>query len=534
MPYDAVVYQMPFANQALGMSLVISLMFWGILILVLTQKESHSLHGDARFAKDNEIKKAGLFDSDGIIVGKYKNKILRYGGNQFVAVQSPTRSGKGVAIVQPNLLTWTDSSVVLDIKQECFNITSKYRQDHLKNKVFLFDPFSYRTHRYNPLGYIDFDKPTAEIDLNNLASILFPSVGKDPFWSDNAKILFCGIVYFLKDLIDNNLTELKMNLNSVLRLKDGHSDLSLIDFYNSIKEIEETENRTIITDRTKKNLIKFFSITSENTSSIITGVFDSTLSIFGIDVIANATSDNDFDLRRLRMERITIYLGITPPNLIQASKLVNLFFSQLILENTKQLPQDNPDIKYKCLVLMDEFTSIGYMSVILKGCAFIAGYWLRLLLVYQSKSQLCAPEPIGYGVTGGKTLTDNCACNLIFTPKQDDAKEYSDTLGYQTVKNKSKSRSKSGESRSESDTRRPLMLPQELRDMPFEQEIIMIDSIKPILCKKAFYYSEPEILNRLKAVSPTIASIDGNNVPQHVFERAFQLGETRIEINKCA
>jgi type IV secretion system protein VirD4 len=53
-----------------------------------------------------------------VLVGKFKDKFLEFFGNEFVFVAAPTRSGKGVGIVIPNLLHYRDSCVVLDVKNE--------------------------------------------------------------------------------------------------------------------------------------------------------------------------------------------------------------------------------------------------------------------------------------------------------------------------------------------------------------------------------------------------------------------------------
>ena len=93
-----------------------------------------------------------------------------------MALGAPTRSGKGVGIVIPNLLHWEESAVVQDIKQECFDYTSKYRKEKLGQEVYLFNPFSARTHRYNPFTYIDMlDDEKADSQLMDLANIIYPS-----------------------------------------------------------------------------------------------------------------------------------------------------------------------------------------------------------------------------------------------------------------------------------------------------------------------------------------------------------------------
>ena len=114
-----------------------------------------SLYGTARFANSVDIRKAGLHAKKGIIIGKHNGKYLVLGGETFVLLAAPTRSGKGVSVVIPNLLNWSDSVICLDLKYENFLYTSGFRQ-RSGQAVFLFAPFSEtgETHRWNPLGFI--------------------------------------------------------------------------------------------------------------------------------------------------------------------------------------------------------------------------------------------------------------------------------------------------------------------------------------------------------------------------------------------
>lgn len=179
-----------------------------------------SLFGDARFAKTSEIRKAGLLGEKGIIVGRFKSKFLMFGGSQHALMSAPTRSGKGVGIVIPNLLTWPDSVVVLDVKQENHAITSRYRRRH-GQPCYLFNPAAadYRTHRYNPLAYISTDPNFRIDDIQKIANMLFPDQpGTDVIWTATPRALFLGVVLYLVETPGKLVT-----LGQVLRetLADG-------------------------------------------------------------------------------------------------------------------------------------------------------------------------------------------------------------------------------------------------------------------------------------------------------------------------
>lgn len=505
-----------------------------------------SIHGEARFANSSEIKKMNLY-GDGIIIGKYKGKLLRFGGQQFVALGAPTRSGKGVGIVIPNLLDWPESAVVQDIKQECFEFTSKYRQTKLENEVYLFNPFDRRTHRYNPLGYIDMQGQNADGQLTDFANILYPMSGDSTtqFFNQLAQNLFIGLCYMANDLLNTKVgrsflkqcnSDLEFNLYGILQLSEGYkADLvaqgdeaiiSISDFETTYKYLLEIK---AIGQKTEQRIDSYFKIDSDNTRSGVMSSFNAPLMIFRNDNMRLATSVNDFDFRDLRKKKMTIYVGITPDQLANAKLILNIFWQQLIGVNIKELPQSNPSLKHKTLLVMDEFIAPGSLPIYLKSVSFIAGYWLRSLIIYQNDSQLEQAMPEGYGKEGARTLLSNHACQIFYTPReQEDAERISKILGNKTTKNRSRNLGQGGGG-SESDIARALMLPQELRAMTMEQELITIDNGKPILCNKAFYYNDPYFMNKFKEVSPSMAKIKG--IPtQKQQEKAIQAGETYIDI----
>lgn len=561
--YEAITKGYPNAYLSLlGVFFFLSLI---VALLYFLTKGKESLHGAARFATFSEIKKAGLLGKTnwygkviepvkrGIIIGKYKNHFLRFGGQQFVALGAPTRSGKGVGIVIPNLLEWQESAVVQDIKQECFDYTSKYRAEKLNNQVFLFNPFSARTHRYNPFTYIDMlDNEKADGQLMDLANIIYP-LGTDDtskFFSQQAQNLFIGLCYLYKDLALSPKgkffcevwgLKLEFNFYGVLQLSKGF-DLEYNDKESGKKVkflsgFEETYNylkdEDYLSEPTKRRIGTYIQIDSANTKSGVMSSFNAPLSSFEGETLRLATQTSDFDLRELRKQKMTIYIGITPDQLANAAFILNIFWSQLILLNTKELPQQNDSLKYACLLLMDEFTAPGRIQILQTSVSFIAGYNLRLLTIYQSLSQLETPPPLGYGKEGAKTLLTNHACQIFYAPREiEDAEAISKILGNKTVKQKSQSTNQGGSgggSISISETQRALMLPQELREMPFENELVTIDSGKPIKCNKAFYYSDKYFMDKFKAVSPSLAKVRG--IPNRKELESAILGwECNVEI----
>lgn len=145
--------------------------------------------------------------------------------------------------------------------------------------------------------------------------------------------------------------------------------------------------------------------------------------------------------------------------------------------------------------------------MIKQAVSYMAGYNMRLLTIIQNKSQL---EDV-YGKAGAVTLLSNHALMIMYAPSpatQSDANEYSEMLGYETVKSKSKSHSKGGNSTSESDQRRALMLPQEIRELGKDNEIVTLENTKPIFCQKIKYYLDPAFRERANWAVPEIPQQD--------------------------
>lgn len=463
----------------------------------------------------------------GVIVGKYNNQYLIFDGQQFILLAAPTRSGKGVAVVVPNLLNFADSVVVLDLKLENFRFTSLFRERN-GQQVFLFAPFSEDgiTHKWNMLDTISRDINLRVGDVLSVGQSLYPSDSdpKEKFWNDNARNLFLAFVLYLMET-----PELPCTFGEVFRQSSGkgkplkeHIESIIIDRSNGDKALSSE----------CLDAFSRFLASPENTLGNIISTFNAPLLIFANPIVDAATSSSDFDINEVRKKRMSIYIGIQPNRLADAALLVNMLFSQLINLNTKQLPEDNPDLKYQCLLIMDEFTAIGKVGIIAKANSFIAGYNIRLLTIIQSVSQL---ESV-YGEKDTRTLVTNHALQIMYPPReQKDANEYSEMLGYFTEKALSTGVSRprawgnnsGSSSENVSDQRRALMLPQELKEMPQDEEIIILENTKPILCHKARYFSDHVFIDRLKSVSPTLAALPKKKLPseKELKHAAFNLKE---------
>ena len=508
-------------------------------------QEKRNVYGKAKWSGEAEIRKNDLRAEKGIIVGRDKRGLLKFGGQAFASLGAPTRSGKGVGVVIPNLLEWEDSLIVLDVKQECFSITSKYRalpkeEGGLGQKVFLFDPFSFNTHRYNPLGYLDFSKPDIEMQIQALANSLYPvGKGENTFFALQAQSIFVAIVYLLGVLKENQILASSFTLTTLagalqgVKIDDLNEETGEYEakLYPLQETVETVQAMGLLSPTIYSKFLSFFDqAEAKDQFSGVKSSYETPLKVFQDPLFEMATSTNDFDFRDLRKEKMTVYIGITPENISTARPIVNLLFTQLIYENIRQgLPDTNPNLKHSVLMLMDEFTSIGYMEQYQVAIAYMAGYNIRSLIIYQNQTQLAENPPLGYGDKGSQTLLENHSCNIIYRPINPKmAEDISKRIGNITATVQNYSTNKGGVSTSNNLTQLALVLPQDIMGLNDDEEIIFCNAAK-IKCKKAFFYADPYFIDKLKLVSPSLRAIKGlPNKSQ--LENAYQKGETAIPL----
>ena len=486
--------------------------------LIAAARPRRPLHGDARFANPAEVDRAGLLGggakpaTPSILVGRYRGKFLALPGQLSVMLSAPTRSGKGVGVVIPNLLNWPDSAVVLDIKGENYDITAGYRAEH-GQAVYAFSPFdeSARSHRWNPLTAVRASPLHRVGDLLTIGQVFFPNDGSgtssEAFFNDQARNLFLGLGLLLLET-----PELPRTIGELLRQSSGKGQ-TLKGHLTAL--IEQRRNGAApgnppLTDECTDALQRLLS-NSENTLTSIVSTLNAPLTIFADAVVDAATSADDFRLEDVRRRRMSIYVRIPPNRLANARPLLNLFFSQLVSLNTQHLPEQDPSLTVQCLLVNDEFAAMGRVGIISSAAAFLAGYNLRLLTVVQAMSQLDAV----YGEKDARTFATNHGLQILYAPReQRDADEYSAMLGHFTERAESRGRSRSfsehghsSVSRNESEQRRALLLPQEFKELGAERLVVIFENCKPILGEKIRYHRDKVFKARLRP-PPVVPQID--------------------------
>ena len=427
-------------------------------------------YGDARWATGGEMRKAHLHAKTGLILGKKAGQLLTNNEPVHALVAAPTRSGKGVGIVIPNLLTWPGSVIVLDIKHENYQLTAGARAQ--TQPVYMWAPMAEHSASFNPLDFITPSGPNRISDIQRLATILLPQEGYGgAMWVNEARSLFMGLVLLVLEEKDKAST-----LGEVYRTLMAEKDLVQI-------AEEALDNEDL--DRTCKELLANFKNKAAKERSGVKSNLTQAMGLWANPHIDAATAESSFDLRTLRQQPASVYVGVAQDQLVTLAPLLNLFFQQAVAVLSHTLP--GTDEPHEVLMLIDEFPMLGQMETLTKGLALLAGYRIRIALICQGLGQL--EEIYRQGTEG---VLQNCALQVFFAPNDDSTTNYiARRLGTKTVKVQSRSQGQDwSSSTSTSYVPRPMLPPEEVRRLSETKAIIFKEKARPILADKIRYYEE--------------------------------------------
>ncbi|GAA0257669.1 type IV secretory system conjugative DNA transfer family protein [Rhodanobacter caeni] len=504
---------------ALGFGL--PLLAWVGVLIPLLRTRSASLHGDARFATLSDLKQAGLLKQtpQSLLIGSYKGRYLWLGGAQHVIAISPTRSGKTTSVAIPVLLSYQESMVVLDLKGELFKATSGWRQAQ-GHTIRVWAPYDEEghTHRFNPMTSLAGMDPGKRIgEIQTIAAILYPDeAGKDPFWTSQSRAAFTAFASFLFEGWDHGcrcgLPDMHPNTHDgfpsferILRLSSGADGQGTREM---LQTILQDPRYAFVSPQTRTVFGNLAGLAEQTFSSVI-ATMQAPLQQFLSPILAAATNATDIDVASLRKRPTTLYVIIPTNKLDESSKLLNIFFSTVIGSNlTKQLGEE-PALKHQMLLLMDEFTAMGRMDVWARRISISASYGVRDLCIVQSRAQLRS----AYGDDDAQNFITNHGAQIVFAPReQSDANEYSEMLGYKTIRKKhrsvSRGRGTHQVSINHTDEKRALFLPQEIKELPADDELIFYEGCKPIRAKKNWYFKDKQLKQRA-SVAPAVIGVAG-------------------------
>lgn len=439
-----------------------------------------NLYGRARFATFAELRRAGLFRNQGIVIGKLGHRWLSVPGYEHGMVFGPSGSGKTAALSILNLLWWTGSLICNDLKHELYRLTSHFRHHILKQAVYRYAPGDPEglTHCFNPLDFISQNPLTRIDDIQKLALIFIPEQPHTaPIWAAQSRLLFMALILYVLDT-----ESLPNTLATVLHLVKGKRHF--VEWVNTI-----LQERPVLDPICRYNFNKFVEIHEETRQSILAS-FLSCFELFDNPLIAYVTSKSDFDIRTLREKKMTIYVGVTNDNLVRLAPLLSIFYQQVSDMLTRTLPKSQ---EHGVLLLMDEFSALKRMEIFQKNIGLYREYKVRVLLMVQEISQLYEL----YGREGAKIFI-NSKLRVVFAQNDEETAKLLETLmGTQTIAYETESRKKSwslfdfqNAQESLHYTARPLLRAQEIRELPKHQLLILLEGLPPFLVKKSYWFQQ--------------------------------------------
>jgi type IV secretion system protein VirD4 len=452
-------------------------------------------YGSARWADAREIRRAGLLGPDGVVLGRFDGRYLRHNGPEHVLCFAPTRSGKGVGLVIPTLLTWPYSTIVHDIKGENFQLTSGWRARI--GPVLLFDPTNPESAAYNPL--FEIRKGDYEVrDAQNIADILVDPEGaleRRNHWEKTSHSLLVGaILHVLYAEADKTLAGIANFLSDPSRPIEATLNAMLATLHLGERV------HPVVASAARELLNK-----SENERS---GVLSTTMSFLGLyrdPVVAKVTGRSDWRIRDLvdGPRPISLYLVVPPSDIARTKPLMRLLLNQIGRRLTESL--DTGRRRQKLLLMLDEFAALGRLDFFEGQLAFMAGYGIRSFLIAQSLNQL----ERAYGPN--HAILENCHIRIAFSTNDErTAKRVSDALGTATemraMKNYAGHRLSPWLGHlmvSRQETSRPLLTPGEVMQLSPDEAIVMVSGLRPVRARKVRYYDDPQLQRRILKPSCT-------------------------------
>ncbi len=493
-----------------------SLIFFAILKTYL--QKAAQLYGTARWAKEKDLKKFGLLEKHGIILGQTHNadidafynaknrsitlksndigKLICHSAHTNTLLLAPTRSGKGVSVIVPSLLNYPGSAIIFDPKGENWNITAGFRSQF--SHCLKFSPLSRETIKFNPMDEIR-SGDYAFADANQIADILYASDSKSDataeYFNTSAKGFTTGVILHVK--FSDKYKE--KNLSTVLRVISlaAVSDQEAQEENSKNTLVEEMINGEHTDDDIHEHIRASAARLTTNPkerASVLSTVF-SKLQLFEDPLLANATSSSDFKISDFieSKEPISLYLTVPFAHIDRVSLVFRLIINFMLRKFSEGETQFG-EIKLKnhLVFFLDEFPVLGYFPFIAKVMGILAGYGVTFLIVCQGLNQLIDLYQQNH------PFLDHCKNIVIFQPaKIEDAEMFSKMVGKESVVHDSVSNSGRKFSItldnlnvSSQEIARDLINPDELMKLPYNECLIMNQGMPPYIAKKCVYYDD--------------------------------------------
>lgn len=502
--------------------------------------DARDTHGSARWARMRDVRRAGLIGRRGAIVGGWKGILgirpLRHDGPEHILCFAPTRSGKGVALVVPTLLTWRESVLVLDIKGENHALSSGWRES-IGQRVLRFDPAAVvGSVRYNPLAEVRLGTDHEIADCQNIASMIIDPDGKGlkDFWMQSGwEWLSAAILHVLyrirRDRGSDRIATLA-DVHAFMSVGDdggeridnaGDDDAGDESFNRLLDDMARFDHgRPVVDAEIRRGAGRM----RKRASAERSGVHSSAtvqLALYSDPIVAANTSACDFRIRDLMEGKrpTSLYIVIPPSDIQRLRPLIRILMNQFLSRLTAEIPRSGfaSPRRHRLLLMLDEFTAIGKLEIFEKALAFMAGYGLKAFIVVQDLTQLQKE----YGRE--ESVTSNCQVRIAFAPNRiETAKLLSEMTGKTTLVQRKRSRSRAAGigagnlNDSIAEIGRALMTPDECMSLPGLRRgflggikpgdmLVFVAGHRPIYGRQWIYFRDRELKRRAALLAPATA-----------------------------
>jgi type IV secretory pathway TraG/TraD family ATPase VirD4 len=423
-------------------------------------------------------------------------------------------SGKGVSFAVPNVLTYPESMVIHDLKGELWAISARYRRDHLHNLVFRFDPTcdDGTGACFNPLDEVRLRTDYEVQDAANISTLIVDPDGKaftgeNAHWARTARSFLTSVIlHVLYCEPDKTLRGLDAFLSNEKKTSDEV-------FREMLTAIHDPDHKRgwIDADGNKTGTMKEIAMAARDMlerpdgerGSVMSAV-KSYLDVYRDPIIARNTCRSDFSIQDLMKNDspVTLYIVNNPSDMDRVQPLIRLIFNFVMRGFTRSLQFDDKGrpikaYKHPLLLLMDEFSSLGNLSIFASALSFVAGYGIRVMVIVQDFAQLVER----YQDPGARGLMANMHIKIYYAPGDPStAKLFSDSFGSMTHRHQSVSIDSRGKrSYTEHLEQRPMLTPDEFMALGRDKAVIAITGEPPIACGRIVYYEEPLFQRRVLA-----------------------------------
>lgn len=427
----------------------------GAITLGLNPFRGAGEYGSARWAREKDIKDAGLREPTGPIVGKLRGKYLRYSSSLSSFIIAPPDSGKTADIVVPTLLSCGDSMIVLDWKDELRQLTAPRRSQF--SRVFWFAPGHPDSAGWNPLAAANLPPEWEDrtIIIDRIASLLYAVGPKDdPYFVGGGRRVF---VMFAQYLLD----------------KDGETSIPKVrafalsgpDPQARIAAIADTMG---VPQRVKEEGYKFAGMADKQWSGVW-DTFAERLDVFADARVAKAFDRSDFSLPQLRSERVTVYVYARPDDVVRLKSCIALVLESAALS---LISRERAPGEQQVRFINEEFARLPPLEALVDLPALSRGYGVSSMYIFQAWSQAVD----GYGEQKARTLKNSCAFQIYFAQNEITlAEDISRAIGPRTRKKLSFATSETRLTRNTNETNEgvPLVLPQDVMGLPVGKILIL-------------------------------------------------------------